>query len=284
MSERFAFGKNWFNFLSVLDEERVRSSTEDLRKVVGDLQGRTFLDVGCGSGIHSLAAVRLGATHVHSFDYDLDSVECAREVKRRFAPESNWTIEQGSALVKSYICSLGQFDVVYSWGVLHHTGDMWGALDLLVLAARETLMLAIYNDQGRTSRFWGKAKRCYNSGSFVTKRLLELFTLTVGWGPSFILYPIDTTKKWRGYSSQRGMSPWHDVVDWAGGYPFEVAKPEQIFKFCRDRGFILEELTTCAGGLGCNQFVFTRRFAAGNESARHGANEIALKSPGSSGS
>jgi 2-polyprenyl-6-hydroxyphenyl methylase/3-demethylubiquinone-9 3-methyltransferase len=266
MSERFAFGKNWSNFLSVLDEVRVQASTEDLRKVVGDLQGKTFLDVGSGSGIHSLAAVRLGATNVHSFDYDQDSVECTRELKRRFAPKANWTIEQGSALDESYMRSLGLFDVVYSWGVLHHTGDMWRALNLVVLAVRETLMIAIYNDQGRASRFWKKTKERYNGGSFVTKRLLELFTLGVCWGPSFILNPIGTIKQLRGYSSQRGMSPWHDVVDWAGGYPFEVAKPERIFKLFRDRGFILEEMTTCSGGRGCNQFTFTRQFTDEDDS------------------
>ena len=52
------------------------------------------------------------------------------------------------------------------------------------------------------------------------------------------------------------MSPWHDIVDWVGGYPFEVAKPEPIFGFYRDRGFRLQALKTCAGGLGCNELLF----------------------------
>ncbi len=57
----------------------------------------------------------------------------------------------------------------------------------------------------------------------------------------------------------RGMSRWHDYLDWVGGYPFEVAKPEEVFEFCRDRGFELENMTTCGGGFGCNEFVFVRR-------------------------
>jgi len=264
MSSRFSFGKNWSNYLSVLNEERIQASTEDLRKVVGDLRGKTFLDIGSGSGIHSLAAVRMDAARVYSFDYDQDSVNCAHELKRRFAPDANWTIEKGSALEESYIRSLGQFDVVYSWGVLHHTGDMWRALELAVLPAREKLMIAIYNDQGRASRFWLWAKRRYNKGSFITKRILELFTLGVGWVPALLLAPLHTARKWRDYSRQRGMSPWYDVVDWAGGYPFEVAKPEQVFQFYRDRGFVLDYMTTCAGGLGCNQFVFNRKITDGN--------------------
>ena len=65
-------------------------------------------------------------------------------------------------------------------------------------------------------------------------------------------------RSWRTHGRDRGMSAWRDVVDWVGGYPFEVATPEQIFDFYRDRGFTLEKLGTCGGSLGCNQFVFRR--------------------------
>jgi 2-polyprenyl-6-hydroxyphenyl methylase/3-demethylubiquinone-9 3-methyltransferase len=49
----------------------------------------------------------------------------------------------------------------------------------------------------------------------------------------------------------------HDLIDWVGGWPFEVSTPEEVFNFYRRRGFQLEALKTCAGGLGCNEFVFT---------------------------
>jgi 2-polyprenyl-6-hydroxyphenyl methylase/3-demethylubiquinone-9 3-methyltransferase len=54
------------------------------------------------------------------------------------------------------------------------------------------------------------------------------------------------------------MSWWTDIVDWVGGYPFEVAKPEQVFRFFRDRGFSLREIRTAGGSLACNEFIFTR--------------------------
>jgi 2-polyprenyl-6-hydroxyphenyl methylase/3-demethylubiquinone-9 3-methyltransferase len=54
------------------------------------------------------------------------------------------------------------------------------------------------------------------------------------------------------------MSPWRDVVDWVGGLPFEVARPDEVFAYCRDRGFILRTLKTQAGGHGCNEFVLER--------------------------
>ena len=263
MSDRFAFGKNWTAFLSVINEDRIAASVESLKAMVGDVKGKTFLDIGSGSGIHSLAAVRLGAARVRSFDYDQDSVNCTAEMKRRFAPDANWTVEQGSALDENFIRSLGQFDVVYSWGVLHHTGDMWKALDMATIPATNTLMVAIYNDEGWQSRAWKALKLRYVRSGKLGKRALELLTFALQWGGMAAYYtaklkPLEPVRKWRNYQTLRGMSPWYDVVDWAGGYPFEVATPQQIEKFYADRGFKLNASTLTRRN-GCNEFVFSKR-------------------------
>jgi 2-polyprenyl-6-hydroxyphenyl methylase/3-demethylubiquinone-9 3-methyltransferase len=146
---RFAFGANWRRFLDSLDDVRIREAEASLRAMLGvdHLRGRSFLDIGSGSGLFSLAAWRLGA-RVHSFDYDPQSVACTEELRRRYAPgDSRWTIARGSALDAAYLLSLGQYDVVYSWGVLHHTGRMWEALELalLQLAPDGSLFIAIYS-------------------------------------------------------------------------------------------------------------------------------------------
>ena len=270
--ERFGFGENWSRFLRDIKESRIQEAERSLRALVGsDISGRSFIDVGSGSGLFSLAAKRLGVSRLHSFDFDPQSVACGRELKRRyFSDDDTWTIEMGSVLDDEYLATLNKWDIVYSWGVLHHTGEMWKALDraAALVADGGTLVVAIYNDQGSVSQYWAAVKRAYN-------RLSRRLRFLVLW-PAFILLWTPATvrdvlrgkplRTWRNYGRQggRGMSPWRDVVDWVGGYPFEVAKPERVFDFFRERGFILGRLTTCGGKLGCNEFMFRKIVDAGS--------------------
>jgi 2-polyprenyl-3-methyl-5-hydroxy-6-metoxy-1,4-benzoquinol methylase len=263
--ERFAFGDNWRAFLSLLTEERIATAEASLKEFleVPDLKGKKFLDVGCGSGLFSLAARRLGA-QVRSFDFDPASVGCTMELRRRYFPDDrDWIIEQGSALDETWMKSLGQHDIVYSWGVLHHTGNLWKALDLVrcPVTSGGKLFISLYNDQGRASKYWMWIKKTYCRLPGVLKPLILLPVAVRLWGPRIALdtlhgSPLRTVKS---YNKLRGMSAWRDVVDWVGGYPFEVSRPDQVFDFFRRQGFSLERLTTCSGEYGCNQFVFTPR-------------------------
>jgi len=264
--KRFEFGANWKLFLNTLNQDRIALAERSLRDMLGvkDLRGQRFLDVGSGSGLFSLAARRLGA-EVHSFDYDPESVACTNELKHRYFPnDPDWTVEQGSVLDKSYLQGLGQWDVVYSWGVLHHTGAMWQALENLVPLTRVggRLFIAIYNHQGRMTSVWTWVKRTYNRLPTGLRWMVLVPALLRLWAGR-TLYDFVTGKPfhtWRHYAERsfRGMSAWRDVVDWVGGYPFEAAKPEAVFLFYHDRGYELRNLTTCAGGIGCNEFVFIR--------------------------
>jgi 2-polyprenyl-6-hydroxyphenyl methylase/3-demethylubiquinone-9 3-methyltransferase len=260
--ERFEFGKNWTIFLESMSEYRIEQAAKSLMEMLETerLDGMRFLDIGSGSGLFSLAARRMGAC-VHSFDYDPQSVACTRELKRRYyADDPAWSIESGSVLDGDYLARLGTFDVVYSWGVLHHTGDMWKAFGYVasLVAPGGKLYIAIYNDQGGPSRRWLWVKRTYN-------RLPQVLRYPLLWACFWRLTWRSMLKDllllrpgyfFRAYRmNRRGMSLWRDIVDWVGGYPFEVAKAERIFDFYRQRGFVLAKLIT-DNDLGCNQFVF----------------------------
>jgi 2-polyprenyl-3-methyl-5-hydroxy-6-metoxy-1,4-benzoquinol methylase len=264
--ERFAFGENWRRYLELLDERRIGQAVASLRTMLDadTLRGRSFLDIGSGSGIFSLAARMLGA-RVTSFDYDPAAVGCTTELRRRyFEHDGQWQVLGGSALDREFLHGLGRFDVVYSWGVLHHTGDMWAALANVDgnVAPGGRLFISLYNDQGAASRRWTAVKRIYNrlppfsrlSFAVLVCAPLELrkFLASLARGrPQAYFAGI------RHYG-ERGMSWWRDQIDWIGGYPFEVSRPEQIFDFYRSRGYTLLRLKTCGGGHGCNEYVFQR--------------------------
>lgn len=258
--ERFAFGANWASFLREIDQSRIDAACASMTVALGrrDLDGVRFLDAGCGSGLFSLAAHLLGA-EVVSFDFDPASVGCAQELRARFGdPQRDWQIVQGSVLDEHFLAGLDTFDVVYSWGVLHHTGDMWRAFELIDanVSPNGLLYISIYNDQGLPSRAWTEVKRRYNAAGPAGRRVL----LTGARG-YFAMRALAKRLLQRDVDSEarpRGMSRRTDLIDWVGGYPFEVAKPESVFSFYRDRGYTLQHLSTCRGGHGCNEYVLRK--------------------------
>lgn len=262
--KRFRFGKNWKLFINNLNSDRIEKSKISLLEFLEkeNLNDLSFLDVGSGSGLSSLSAILSGAK-VHSFDFDTDSVECTKYLKDIYSQnDSDWIIEQGSATDEKYMNSLPLFDIVYSWGVLHHTGNMSTGLNLVEKKVKDggLLFLALYNDQGWKSKLWFFIKRFYVKSPFILKQIILFLSFIRLWGPTTIkdflkLKPFQT---WKNKINDRGMSPIYDVVDWVGGYPFEVSKPEDIIKFYSLKGYVLVKLKDCGKGKGCNEYLFKK--------------------------
>lgn len=264
---RFGFGENWTRFLADLTAEQIDEAAAALCEYLGvdSLAGKRFLDIGSGSGLSSLAARRLGATVV-SFDYDPHSVACTQELRRRYYPDDpQWQVEQGSALDPEYLASLGTFDVVYSWGVLHHTGSMWLGIEYAIGRVKQPdgkLFIAIYNDQGWKSHVWWFIKAFYNR---LPRWLRPAYMFVVG-GTINVAVIIKHTLKLQPMTAigpllrdrkERGMSGKHDKVDWLGGFPFEFADFDLLVDYLRSRGFEPVK-TRRETSLGCHEIVMAR--------------------------
>ncbi len=265
MGRRFGFGSNWKAYAQTVDDSRIAASERGISEFLGsDLSGQTFIDVGSGSGIHGLAARRLGADRVFMFDYDTESVECSELVMSRFASgDDSWKVVQGSVLDDAFISGLGVYDIVYSWGVLHHTGEMWRAIEnaMKLVAPNGRLFIAIYNDQGWKSRFWWYVKYVYNC---LPRGIDQLYGLTLGY-VFILLNIIKYTVKLKPMVAirpliegrGRGMNFHHDILDWMGGFPYEFATYSRLEEYGRERGFHLEKGQR-RDSLGCHQMLFRR--------------------------
>lgn len=237
----FAFGKNRARYGETITLHDIAISQANLERLLGleDLSGKSFLDIGCGSGIHALAALRMGARSVRGIDIDKDSVATARAVVEAHWKQSHYTFERAN-IFEATPEGMGRFDVVYSWGVLHHTGDMWAAIDNAsrLVADGGLFAIAIYRKTPYCG-FWRWEKQLYTrSGKFVRGLIVAVYAvLRVLRDLIRLRNPI---RKIAGHNRKRGMKWYTDIIDWVGGYPYESASPEDIRTFVEARGFRLE--------------------------------------------
>ncbi|MDH5545510.1 MAG: class I SAM-dependent methyltransferase [Gammaproteobacteria bacterium] len=260
---RFEFGKNWQAFLTEFDHDRLETSRKHLLDTLQleDLQGKDFVDIGCGSGLHSLAAYFSGARQIISFDFDPDSVEATKSLRERAGHPENWKIIEGSVLDRDFMSSLPKGDIVYSWGVLHHTGDLWNAVNNSIIPLKDdgVYYIALYADevyQNPSPQYWIDIKLKYNRAGPEEKKEME------NW------YAWERVLKGRAmqgenpftiideYNKSRGMEFWTDVRDWLGGYPIEFSTSSDVARFCYERGLNIVNINS---GHGNTEFVMTKQ-------------------------
>lgn len=258
----FSFGKNWYDFVNLyLNKDRIKEAEKSLSDFLGfqKLDGLSFLDIGCGSGLFSLAAYRMGAREVISFDFDPFSFKCCEYLREKYGSSKNWSVYQGSILDDDFLKNIKKADIVYSWGVLHHIGNMWQAIRNAANLVKTggLFFIAIYNrvEGPFGSKSWLELKRLYNRSSRIVKKLLEysFISLIV---LKMLLTLNNPVSEIRNYKKKRGMSFWTDIRDSLGGYPYEFASSEEIFRYCKQEfGFVLENSKT-VNNLGLNEFLF----------------------------
>lgn len=265
VSSHFEFGENWRSYSDLIDEHAIIQAEEGLLKLVPREQWASarMLDIGSGSGLHALAALRLGAEEVVAIDIDPNSVETTAKVLAANAPGKRFRTQLLSVF-DADPKELGQFDIVYSWGVLHHTGDLWTAIDKAAAVVRPggLFVIALYQKRA-TCGFWSWEKRLYTKAGELPRKLLRgayagmVFAYLVLHGRNPVAYV-------RGYASSRGMSFWHDIHDWLGGFPYESSTAQETVDYVGKLELVPERVMALPRGLGlfgtgCAEYVFRRR-------------------------
>jgi 2-polyprenyl-6-hydroxyphenyl methylase/3-demethylubiquinone-9 3-methyltransferase len=268
-SRKFDFGENWRDFSSkALTDCRILQARDDfaafMRRGSVELSGKSFLDIGFGQGLSLLCAMNAGAKAV-GCDINPKCAEVLETNRGRF-PEttSKIPVVVGSILDASTVSALRAlspdeqgYEIVHSWGVLHHTGNMWVAIENAASLVRPggALFLALYN-RHLTSPAWVVIKRCYVASPAWLQRAVVA-----------VLYPVILLAKWlvtqrNPMVMDRGMDFYYNVVDWVGGYPYEYASRAEVEHFLEARQFALCFSTPAVVPTGCNEFAFLRRDGA----------------------
>jgi SAM-dependent methyltransferase len=252
----FNFGVNWQRFSeNSLDARKFEDAFNSLDKLIGHdkIKGRSFLDIGCGSGIFAIAASLAGAGKVTGIDISEESIAASASNKKRFADQNAIDFFHKSIFDET-ITQLGKFDVVYSWGVLHHTGNMWKAIETAsqLVSPSAMFVIAIYNKHW-SCWGWKQIKRFYNVVPAIIQRLMIWIFYFIIAVAKMIVTRKNPFKKQR-----RGMSFYYDVIDWVGGYPYEYASEAEIIGYVEKRGFKCIKCVKPAVPTGCNEFVFLK--------------------------
>jgi 2-polyprenyl-3-methyl-5-hydroxy-6-metoxy-1,4-benzoquinol methylase len=263
-SVQFDFGKNWEDFSrNALDPEKVRQAQVDFQKLLSEipLEGRSFLDIGFGQGLSLLSAASAGARCL-GIDINPRCLQVLDQNRKTFFPDiggERIACLQGSILDPESIHKLQshsfskdeRFEIVHSWGVLHHSGAMLQAIQnsANLVSSHGHLVLAIYQAHW-SSPLWKLIKYVYNRSPVLAQWFLIL-----------IFYPMIYLAKWlvtrkNPKNKNRGMDFYHDVIDWVGGHPYEYATQAQIVSYLKELGFELIRFFPPATPIGCMEFVF----------------------------
>lgn len=253
----FKFGQNWKDYtLNVLDEHKLQQARQALADLLQPhrLENQTFMDIGCGSGLHTVSAALLGAKEVYALDIDPDCIEITHYTVNRFLKPTNIVkVQQASILDAQVVQQLPKSDMVYSWGVLHHTGQMYTAIEAAsgLVKPGGLFVIAIYNKH-ITSPIWQRIKHFYNqSPNFIRQAMYGLF-----YGVIYLAKLVATHEN--PLRKERGMDFGYDVIDWIGGYPYEYASIEEVTRFVSQLGFTVQKVIPAQVGTGCNEFVFRK--------------------------
>jgi len=265
--KHFAFGKNWDLYSRQINSSHIESSKKDLISLIQleSLEGMRVLDIGSGSGVHSLSLMLLGCKDLIALDYDANYVSTTNRVLSGKSFKGNFQVMQADILKHIPGIDGHTFDLVYSWGVLHHTGDMMKGIDRSISYVKPggLIALALYRKTPFCT-FWRIEKFIYSKSpeifQVISQKVYEFF-----FGLGIKIKTGQTLRDYRlSYFQKRGMDFSRDVHDWLGGYPYESIDPDVLIQYMEQRGFTvlnsnISKKQSGILGSGCDEFLFKNK-------------------------
>jgi SAM-dependent methyltransferase len=261
MVQPFNFGSNWKNYSKyALSGKKIETAKLHFDKLFEniDLNEKSFLDIGFGQGLSLLIATEKNANTVGCDINPLCSEVLLFNMKMFNNNLNEIPVVIGSINDETTVENIlklndgNLFDIVHSWGVLHHTGNMWKAIEKSknLVTKNGIFVIAIYNKHF-TAKFWHLIKKVYNSSGWFIKNLM-----LAGYLPlifiRYLLYFQNPMKL------PRGMNIYYDAIDWLGGYPYQYASIDEILDYMNQNGFTQVRIVKTSGFTGCNEFVFKK--------------------------
>ena len=257
MTNSFDFGANWLDFSqSVLDQDRLAQACDSLENLFGPsyLKGKSFIDVGSGTGLFSLAAKKNGADSVVGLDINPTCIAVAKQNALRFGLQNEPHFYQINILDTAQVSKLSPADIVYAWGSLHHTGNLSLALKNATRLVKPGghFLVAIYNKHW-SSPWWHRIKRAYVRAPRFCQKILIGLMLPLIAAAKFAVTGKNPFKK------ERGMDFRIDVIDWVGGYPYEYASPSEMTERLEALGFEVKKTILPATPTGCVEYICRKK-------------------------
>jgi len=231
-----------------------------------EIEGKRILDAGCGMGVFSVVFGKKGAARVIGIDLSEEGVRRAQRAASHFNL-SNVEFREGNILRLPY--PDGSFDIVWSWGTLHHTAEPLKALEELIRVLKNggTLFVTLYRSTKLSFLHEGIRKTLRLAHRRMWPLLAKLIALA--------LFPATLFLK-RRKKARAGENLSDLVLDWYFNPVRHYYRPGEIRQLLEQEGLIIEKFLPASGRFNStSNFIFKAKLVGDTPSTSKQENSTA---------